>query len=514
MPIFPIKFTLYSFFIIGSFLIHIEANQNWNQFRGPNGSGVASKDFKPPVKINKKNITWSTEIPEGLSSPIIYGDKIFLTGVKDNKLLTLCINRKGGDLLWEKFAPDCQIEKVHKTSSPASSTPYVDSKQLYVYFGSYGLLCYDHNGKEMWSKPIPTPKSLYGMSTSPLGYEDTIILVLDNDSNITKSQLSQSKIIAFDKSNGATKWSTERPHHRSGWSSPIIWKHDQGSELIVLGNDKVRSYNPVTGSENWFAGGFSRETIAIPVVGQNHVFVSSAQLGGVADNQIDPKPFWEAMLQFDKNKDDKISRTEMVGDFTYPLRPELPLGHPGFGIPIPDDPKRKEERINGILRWVDKDGDQSWTKEEFINHMSFRRGRPILLAIKPGGKGNIEKSHVTWELNKSIPEIPSPIFYDNIIYLIRNGGILAAIDAETGDQYYRERVNGSGQYSASPVSANGHLYLVSNRGQVSIIKPGENFEQVHGYEIGEPVFVTPAIDAQTIYFRGQKKLWAFRRAIQ
>ena len=80
--------------------------------------------------------------------------------------------------------------------------------------------------------------------------------------------------------------------------------------------------------------------------------------------------------------------------------------------------------------------------------MSFRRGRPILLAIKPGGKGDIEKSHVTWELNKSIPEIPSPIFYDNIIYLIRNGGILAAIDAETGDQYYRERVNGSGQYTA------------------------------------------------------------------
>ena len=222
MPISPVKITLYLVFIFGTFLIQIKANENWNQFRGPNGSGVASKNFKPPVKINKNNITWSVEIPEGLSSPIIYGDKIFLTGVKNNKLLTLCINRNSGELLWEKFSPDCQIEKVHKTSSPASSTPYVDSKQLYVYFGSYGLLCYDHDGKEKWSRPIPTPKSLYGMSTSPLGYEDTIILVLDNDSNITKSRLSQSKIIAFDKSNGVTKWSAERPHHRSGWSSPII----------------------------------------------------------------------------------------------------------------------------------------------------------------------------------------------------------------------------------------------------------------------------------------------------
>ena len=340
----------------------------------------------------------------------------------------------------------------------------------------------------------------------------TVILVVDNDANIEKSRLSQSKIIALNKSNGEIIWSAERPHHRSGWSSPIIWKHDKGSELIVLGNEKVRSYNPETGSENWYAGGFSRETIAVPVVGNNHVFVSSAQLGGVPDKQIDPAPFWKALIKFDKNNDGKISRDEMTDNFTYPLRPELPLGHPGFGIPMPDNPQRKEERINGILRWVDKNGDKAWTKEEFINHMSFRRGRPILLAIKPGGEGNIEKTHVSWELNKSIPEIPSPLFYRDIVYLVRNGGILAAIDSETGEQLYRERVTGSGQYSASPISANGHIFLVSNRGQVSTIKPGRKFEQIHSYEIGESVFVTPAIDSNTIYFRGQKKLWAFRNS--
>ena len=148
----------------------------------------------------------------------------------------------------------------------------------------------------------------------------------------------------------------------------------------------------------------------------------------------------------------------------------------------------------------------------FINHMSFRRGRPILLALKPGGEGNIEKTHVSWELNKSIPEIPSPLFYKDIVYLVRNGGILAAIDSATGEQLYRERVSGSGQYSASPISANGHIFLVSNRGQVSTIKPGRKFEQIHSYEIGESVFVTPAIDSNTIYFRGQKKLWAFRNS--
>ena len=502
-----------NYIFLCSFLqLTLKATDNWNQFRGPNGSGIANEKFIPPINISKKHIAWSSNIPEGLSSPVIYSDKIFLTAFEKDRLVTICINSTNGNLEWKTAAPKCEIEKVHKTSSPASSTPYVDKDHVYVYFGSYGLICYDHNGIEKWSKSILTPKSLYGMSTSPLVYKNKVILVVDNDANIEKSRLSQSKIIALNKSNGEIIWSAERPHHRSGWSSPIIWKHDKGSELIVLGNEKVRSYNPETGSENWYAGGFSRETIAVPVVGNNHVFVSSAQLGGVPDKQIDPAPFWKALIKFDKNNDGKISRDEMTDNFTYPLRPELPLGHPGFGIPMPDNPQRKEERINGILRWVDKNGDKAWTKEEFINHMSFRRGRPILLAIKPGGEGNIEKTHVSWELNKSIPEIPSPLFYRDIVYLVRNGGILAAIDSETGEQLYRERVTGSGQYSASPISANGHIFLVSNRGQVSTIKPGRKFEQIHSYEIGESVFVTPAIDSNTIYFRGQKKLWAFRNS--
>ena len=142
--------------------------------------------------------------------------------------------------------------------------------------------------------------------------------------------------------------------------------------------------------------------------------------------------------------------------------------------------------------------------------MTFRRGRPILVAIRSGGTGNVEESHVNWELNRSIPEIPSPLFYENKIYLARNGGLLAAVDAVSGKQLYRERVSGSGQYSASPIVANKHIYLVSERGQVSIIKPGEKFSQVHEYDIGEPVFVTPAVDTSSIYFRSEAHLWSFR----
>lgn len=481
----------------------------WNQFRGPNGSGVAP-DCRPPVKLQASHQAWKTAIPPGLSSPVLSKGKIFLTAIDDDRLVTLAFESKSGKPLWRREAPEMPLEKVHKTSSPATSTPLVDGENVYVYFGSFGMICYDHEGREKWKRPIPTPRSLYGMSTSPIAYKNTVILVIDNDSNLLKSKLSQSKIVAFRKDTGEVAWETGRPHHRSGWSTPIIWKHGSVEELVVLGNGRVRSYDPDTGAEKWFVGGFSRETIAVPVAGNGQVYISSAQLGGGADDQIDPNPFWQAIMRFDSNKDGKLERKEMTGHFTYPLRPELPLGHPGFGIPLPKDKKHRNGRLDGIFGWVDKDRDGFWTTEEYTAHLSFRRGRPLLMAISPGGKGNVEDSHVAWELNRSIPEIPSPLFYQDLIYLVRNGGLLAAVDAKDGTQIYRERLGGSGQYSASPVAANDHLYLISNFGLISVVKTGKQFELVHRHDLKEPVLVTPAIDSSTIYIRSENNLLALR----
>ena len=482
----------------------------WNQFRGPNGSGVAP-GCRPPVKLQASHQAWKTAIPPGLSSPVLSGGKIFLTAIDGDHLVTLAFDRKSGKPLWRRVAPAAPLEKVHKTSSPATSTPLVDGENIYVYFGSFGMLCYDHEGREKWKRPIPTPRSLYGMSTSPITYKNTVILVIDNDSNLLKSKLSQSKIVAFRKDTGEVAWETRRPHHRSGWSTPMIWKHGSVEELVVLGNGRVRGYNPDTGAEKWFVGGFSRETIAIPVAGNNHVYISSSQLGGGADENIDPQPFWQAIMRFDANNDGKLERKEMTGHFTYPLRPELPLGHPGFGIPLPPDKKQRQDRLNGIFGWVDKNRDGFWTDKEYKAHMSFRRGKPLLMAISPGGKGNAEDSHVTWELNRSIPEIPSPLFYKDLIYLVRNGGLLAAVDTKEGTQLYRERLGGSGQYSASPVAANDHLYLISNLGLISVVKTGREFELVHRYDLQEPVLVSPAIDSSTIYIRSEKNLLALRK---
>ncbi|MGK0188334.1 MAG: outer membrane protein assembly factor BamB [Verrucomicrobiales bacterium] len=486
------------------------STHNWSRFRGPDGSGVADH-CSPPVVLEASNLAWKVEISPGLSSPVIYGNRVFLTVVKGTRLATLAIDRTDGKLLWRAEAPDVPLEKVHKESSPASSTPLVDADRIYVYFGSFGLLCYDHDGNELWERRIATPKSLYGVSTSPIEYGAHLILVLDNDADLPDSKLSQSKIVAFDKATGEREWETPRPFHRSGWSTPMIWTHKLGDDLVVLGNNRASGYDPETGEEKWFATGFSRETIALPVAGPEHVYFSAAQLGGGADEQPDPEPFWKALLQFDENGNGKVERAEMTEHFTFPLRPELPLGHPGYGIPMPSDPGKRSERLDGMLGWVDKDKDGAWSKEEWVANMSSKRSRPILMAIRPGGKGDVSDSHVVWEARRNIPEIPSPLYYQNRIYLVRNGGLLAAIDAADGSTIYRERLSGTtGQYSASPILAAGHLYLVSNRGLVTVVRAGDTFEAVNQFDLSEPAYVTPAIDASSIYFRTNRHLWAFR----
>ena len=481
----------------------------WNQYRGPNGSGLANKSL-PPVKPSDENLAWKTEVSPGFSAPVLSAKRIFLTGLAKGRLITLALDKTDGKLLWQKQAPRVDIEKVHKASHPTASSPLVSGDRLFTYFGSYGLLCYDLDGNELWKKPIPTPKTLYGMSTSPIAHGDLVIMVLDNDANLPDSRLSQSKVVAFRQSDGAVAWEIPRPFHRSGWSTPIIWRHDQGTELVVLGNSRVSGYDMESGTQKWFVPGFSRETISTPVAGKNVLYVSSSKLGGGADIQPDPLPFWKAVIQFDKNGDGKLERKEMTGHFTFPIRPELPPGHPGFGIPLPDDKRRREERLDGFFRGTDRNRDGFWSKEEFIGNMRGGRGKPMLIAIRPGGRGNITDTHLNWELNRSIPEIPSPLLYDEVIYMVRNGGLLAAVDAKNGKLLYRERLNAPGQFSASPIGANGHVYLSSNRGVITVVKHGRDFSNVHQYDLKDAIHATPAIDKKTLYIRTENTLQAFR----
>jgi outer membrane protein assembly factor BamB len=492
----------------GCFTLHAQP-VHWNQFRGPNGSGSAP-DFAPPAQFDGAKPTISVNIPPASSSPVIWEHRLFITGVEDDRLVTLAIDTCSGQIAWKRQAPKIELVKVHEANTNAASTPCVDEKRVYVYFGSFGFICYDHDGTELWKKRIETPKSMYGMSTSPICRDGQVFLILDDDRNLSGSQLSRSKIIALDGATGELLWETSRPYNRSGWSSPIIWNQEDGAQIVALGNGRAYGYDIVTGNEVWYVNGFSRETISTPILGGGRLYLSASRQGGWGDSEVDPEPFWKAMTPFDTNGNGAIEKEEITLDFTIPLRPELPIGHPGFGIPLPSNPEQRKERQLGFFKWKDRNQDGVWTKEEFMQDMSVGRGRPILAAIRPGGSGDITDSHTEWNLRRGIPEIPSPIYYKERIYLIRSGGLLSCVNAETGEMIYSERLNAPGQYAASPIIVSDRLFLASSEGIISVVQTGDRFEILHQTNLLNEIPATPALDPNSVYIRTKDHLLVFR----
>src|SRR4029453_79448 len=150
--------TLLATVVLSSFAVAAQQGGKvwWPQFRGPNSSGLGGG--KPPVNFGPdQNVRWKTAVGPGLSSPIIWDRRIFLTEFdRANKQpAPLGIDRRPGKILWRRTVKPEQIEKVHETSSPAGATPAPDGERVYVYFGSYGVLCYDLDGNQKWERRLP-----------------------------------------------------------------------------------------------------------------------------------------------------------------------------------------------------------------------------------------------------------------------------------------------------------------------------------------------------------------------
>jgi hypothetical protein len=378
-----------------------EGKVNWNQFRGHNGQGVAQADHIPVNFGPEVNVLWKTVIPAGHSSPVIWNNHIFLTASKPankKELITLAIDRENGKILWREVVKAETTVRFHRFNNPASSTPAADNRHVYVYFGTYGLLCYDHEGNEVWQRKIVTPKSKYGMATSPILYEDKVIMVLDGDGG-------SSRLLAVHRDTGKTVWEQPRSLFKAGWSTPIIWRHDQVEELVVLGSKRLTSYDPSTGEEIWWAGGFPQETVSIPVTGDGLLFASGAALGGRGDDELDAAGSWKMTVdEFDRNHDNQIQRDEMTKGFAFIQRPELPKDNPGYGLPV--------RSMDTLLRIFDHDKNRIITEAEWMQTMSgfAANSHPSLMAIRPGATKDARKSHVVWEMRRGIPETPSLLY--------------------------------------------------------------------------------------------------------
>jgi outer membrane protein assembly factor BamB len=466
----------------------------WPNFRGVNCSGIASPGQNPPVEfgINQKMV-WKLTLPEGHSSPCIWGNNIFLTGFDSNgkKLRIFCIDRIKGNIKWEKDIAVENFEKVNALSNPGSATPATDGENVYFYFSSYGLLCLDFKGELKWEFKIPIPKSPHGMGTSPIVTGDLVILNCLGHQN-------DPRILAVNKYNGSVVWKYAMPVKQNyggdSYSTPVVFKN----QVIVYASEDVSGYDLKTGERIWsFPIGIT-DAVGTPVLGDGILYTTTHSTYGNPEMRDQFPPFSELLKTYDANRDSKLDKLEVKG-YTFLVYPEKP------------DVSQKMEFADGIgISDKNKDNMLDSTEWREMNQFFESFGKKVgIRAIKLGRAGELNPTNIIWVNTEMPPHIPSPLFYNGCIYTIRDGGLFSCFNSENGKVYFRERLGTSGSYFASPIEANGKIYVASRNGIVTVLEAGNKFKILAKNDLKELITATPAVVDNKLYIRTDKALYSF-----
>ncbi len=450
----------------------------WPQFRGPDGLGVAADDARPVIRFGPEtNVAWRVAVPSGNSSPVIWDQRIFLTGYVEGQLLTLAYDRATGRELWRrKVAPE-KVEEVHPSlGNPASATPVTDGKVIYVHFGSFGVIAYDLDGQEVWRRSMKLTQTEYGASSSPILAGANVIQLLDQDGD--------SHLVALNRQTGEVAWRVNRPEMRRGFGTPIVWQHDGATELVVPGTIWMKGLDPATGTERWQVNGLARITCTSPVVGDGTLFAASWTTGGDhGPGQILMPKFDAVLEERDLNKDGRLTFAE------------LPPG------PAKDRYKHLDGNRNGFVERAE------WESMADI----FARVENQAFAVKPDARGRVSDAGVLWRFKKGLPYVGSPVYYRGRLYLVKDGGMLTCLDGVSGKPWYQEeRLGPIGPYYASLVAAAGRIYVTSQRGVITVVKAGDALEVLARNELGEITQATPVPLGDTLFVRTAGHLAAFR----
>ena len=280
----------------------------WPQWRGPSGQGISEEKNLPEEWTTTKNIKWKTAIPgRGHSSPIVWGNRIFLTTAIEGEIVpghkavihydegkeflhpdsvgadhkhqfrVLCIDRKSGKIVWDQLAFEgTPYDNRHRKSSFAASTPATDGQTVYAFFGSEGLYAYDMKGKLRWKTDLGKLGTVgMGTGTSPVLYQNLVIVQCDEENGAA------SFIVALDKKTGREVWRTTRKIQVS-WCTPLLVTTGKRAELITSGSESVISYDPATGKELWRHKGVESNAIPSPVATGNMVIISAGYPAKIA----------------------------------------------------------------------------------------------------------------------------------------------------------------------------------------------------------------------------------------
>lgn len=423
---------------------------NWPTWRGNEGTGAVSSG-KPPVTWSEdENVVWKTPLPGlGNSTPVIWGDRIYLTTAVETEekaatgpanggddrgerrgrrrgrrggfgggaaptnvfdFRVLAIDRATGEVLWNKSATRAvPHERGHQTGSQASNSPVTDGRFLYAHFGSRGVHCFTLDGEPVWSRTDlgqMRTRNQFGEGSSPALVDGTLLVNWDHEG--------ESYMLALDARTGEDRWRQPRDEPTS-WSTPVVAKVNGRKQVIVNATNASRAYDLKTGKVVWSCKGMTANTIPTPIVRDGVAYLMSGFRG--------------AMLQAIRLK---------------------------------------------------------------------------------GAKGDITGSdHVLWTHERQTSYVPSALLLDDDIYFLRsNNAVLSCIDAKTGAVHYEgQRLSGLRTVYASPLAADGRVYLVSREGVTKVIKAGSTYEELATNELDDAFDASPIVIGDRLYLRGHDNLY-------
>ena len=423
--------------------------EEWWRFRGPNGAGISDATGIPVQFSPGDNELWSTDVPAGRSSPILVDDLVLITATDGDRLLTMALDRTDGSLVWQRAIERLRHDGLYRQNDSASPTPASNGEAIFVFFTEFGLVSYDLEGNERWRAELGPFANFYGVTASPLVSGEQVLLLID--------QAGGSYLLSLDQATGAERWRAARQGRIESWTTPVLYPSAADpTQVLVFGSAWVDAYDLRTGEPAWKLPGLGAGPVASPVIAGSRLFT-------VAPNHAEqPPPSFASMAaNADTDRDGRLSESEFAVI-------------EGFG-----------EHFG----WIDRDDDGYLTEEEYDGLMEMAGVAGYgLVAVDLPAAGSTEKPAIAWSQKQSVGYISSPLVYDGVAYMIRDGGIVSSVDPATGEVYKRARFSRSaGQVFSSPVAADGKIFIGSLEGELAVLQAGADWEVLALNDLGAPI---------------------------
>jgi outer membrane protein assembly factor BamB len=397
---------------------------NWPQFRGPNTQGHSVEANLPLKWSATENVAWKTALPgEAWSSPIVWGDHIFVTTTMDagTSCRVIALQRKTGAILWDKEVFKQTTRRKEGRNSYATPTPATDGRLVYVCFGDGSFAALNFDGRVAWTNREHPFYGQHGLGTALLLHDGMLMMARDGSSDGEDKKLGwqtpwdKSYVVALDARTGKERWKAARGLSRISHGTPAIWKAPDGrTQVISEAGDVLQGFDLKTGVRLWSSEVIGEGKVPSIVLGDGLAFTAG-----------------------------------------------------GWG------------------------------------------GKESIKAFRLGGAGDLKESNLVWEQRKGMPKVPSMIYLKPYLFAITDVGVATCMKAATGELLWQQRVGGN--FSASPVAAEGRIYFLGDDGETTVIKAAPEFTVLSKNPLNESAQASPAISQGQLFIRTERHLFAIGR---